>query len=126
MPKTRKRSKKAVKKSTRKTAKKPVRRKKAIKKAAKKTVKKRKTLKKSTKKPITKSKTKRKKAAKKPIWASHVEKMQTKIDDALKKLEKDIKRKAPYKIIEADNNELLMLLGECNYIVREFHENFVK
>ncbi|NGX52901.1 MAG: hypothetical protein KR126chlam5_01207, partial [Candidatus Anoxychlamydiales bacterium] len=44
----------------------------------------------------------------------------------LKKLEKDIKRKAPYKTIEADNNELLMLLGECNYIVREFHENLAK
>ena len=28
---------------------------------------------------------------------------------------------APFEKIEKDNDELLMLLGECNYIVREFH-----
>ena len=116
MPKAIKKRKKAVKKTTKKVAKntkvkrtKPSSRRKALKKQAK--------------KPIAK---RRKKASKKPIWASQVEQMQTRIDNALKKLEKDIKRKAPYKTIEADNNELLMLLGECNYIVREFHENLAK
>jgi len=99
-------------KKRKKVTKKPIR-KKILKKATKKTA----------KKPKAK---KRKKTTKKPIWASHVEKMQNKIDTALKKLEKDIKRKAPYKVIEEDNNELLMLLGECNYIVREFHERMIK
>jgi len=125
MPKARKKQKKATKKSAKKAIrkkaskkiivkrKKPATRRQALKKRAKKT----------TKRPTAK---KRKKASKKPIWASHVEQMQNRIDDALKKLEKDIKRKASYKTIEADNNELLMLLGECNYIVREFHENLAK
>ncbi|NGX44492.1 MAG: hypothetical protein K1060chlam3_00659 [Candidatus Anoxychlamydiales bacterium] len=120
MPKAIKKRKKAVKKTTKKVAKntkvkrtKPSSRRKALKKQAKK----------PTKKPIAK---RRKKASKKPIWAAQVEQMQTRIDNVLKKLEKDIKRKAPYKTIEADNNELLMLLGECNYIVREFHENLAK
>ena len=134
MPKAIKKRKKATKKPTRKKAAKKPAKKKAVKKVAKKTKVKskkpatrrkvlKKRVKKTAKKPVA---NKRKKSSKKPIWAAHVEQMQTKIDNALVKLEKDIKRKAPYKTIEADNNELLMLLGECNYIVREFHENLVK
>ena len=49
--------------------------------------------------------------------------MQKDIDKALCILKKDIKRKAPFAVIEKDNNDLLMLLGECNYFVREFHEH---
>ncbi|MBN2479817.1 MAG: hypothetical protein JXA94_06280 [Parachlamydiales bacterium] len=44
-----------------------------------------------------------------------------KLDNSYKKLEKDIEKHAPFDIIEKDNNELLLLLGECNYMVREFH-----
>ncbi|HEU64919.1 MAG: hypothetical protein KR126chlam4_01383 [Candidatus Anoxychlamydiales bacterium] len=129
MPKAIKKRKKAIRKPARK---------KAVKKSTKKVTRKtkvkrkklstrRKAIKKRTKKTAKRPRAKkRKKASKKPIWASHVEKMQTRIDNALKKLEKDIKRKASYKIIEEDNNELLMLLGECNYIVREFHERMIK
>lgn len=91
-----------------------------------KTIKKRKkTVKKPVKKATKPSIRRRKKTARKPkkVWTSHVAKMQKEIDQALSKLKKDIKRKAPFKVIEKDNNDLLMLLGECNYIVREFHEH---
>ena len=47
--------------------------------------------------------------------------MMGKIEKSYKKLNDDVKKHAPYRTIEKDNNELLMLLGECNYIVREFH-----
>ncbi|NGX63302.1 MAG: hypothetical protein KR126chlam6_00710 [Candidatus Anoxychlamydiales bacterium] len=93
----------------------------------KKTKKRKKTVKKTYKKPARKPTTKRKKttkrkSVKKPIWEAHVQHMEKRINAALNKLKRDVKRKASYKIIEEDNNELLMLLGECNYIVREFHE----
>ncbi len=105
MQKVKKRKKRAIKKKLT-TSKKP----KVLKKRA-------------IKKPKVK---KRKKTSKKPIWALHVEKMQKRIDKALKKLKRDIKNNASYKTIEQDNNELLMILGECNYIVREFHRNMRK
>ena len=62
-----------------------------------------------------------KKNSHKKIWEPKFEAMKKRLDIALKKLEKDVKNKAPFEIIENDNNELLLLLGECNYIVREFH-----
>ncbi|NGX28749.1 MAG: hypothetical protein K940chlam1_00936 [Candidatus Anoxychlamydiales bacterium] len=96
----------------------------------KKTIKKRKkavrkTVRKTVKKAAKPSIRKRKKTARKPkkVWTAHVAKMQKDIDKALCILKKDIKRKAPFAVIEKDNNDLLMLLGECNYFVREFHEH---
>ena len=47
--------------------------------------------------------------------------MRRKIDKSYKKLDQDLKKHAPYSTIEKDQNQLLMLLGECNYMVREFH-----
>ena len=44
-----------------------------------------------------------------------------KIEKAHKKLNKDIRKNASQKIIEKDNYELLLLLGECNYLIKEFH-----
>lgn len=70
---------------------------------------------------VSKPKIKRKKSKK--IWAKNVAMMKAKIENSLEKLKKDIKRNAPIEVIEKDNNELLMLLGECNYVVREFHEH---
>jgi len=57
----------------------------------------------------------------KKIWQPHLDQMKKKLDIALKKLQKDVKNKAPFNVIEKDNNEILLLLGECNYYVREFH-----
>ena len=89
----------------------------------KKTVTYKKTARKRTRKPtIKRKKTTKRKSVKKPIWQAHVQHMEKRINAALNKLKRDVKRKASYKIIEEDNNELLMILGECNYIVREFHE----
>jgi hypothetical protein len=66
-------------------------------------------------------KTTRKKTSPKTNYKAQFEMMETKINKACKKLNSHIKQKAPFEKIEKDNNELLMLLGECNYIVREFH-----
>lgn len=57
-----------------------------------------------------------------PIWEPKFNQMKNKIQKAFFKLEKDIAKKAPMNVIEKANNNLLLLLGECNYLVREFHE----
>jgi hypothetical protein len=72
------------------------------------------------------SKPKIKKRKSKKIWEKNIAIMKEKIEASLENLKKDIKCKASIKQIEKDNNELLMLLGECNYIVREFHEHQLK
>ena len=113
LKKAAKRIKKPTKKLVRKT-------KKAIKKPTKKTIKKvKKSIKKRPKKNL-KKKIKSVKKSKK-IWEDHLNKMQKKIDQAVNRLKKDIEAKKPFEVIEKDNNELLFLLGECNYFVREFH-----
>lgn len=47
--------------------------------------------------------------------------MEKKLNHSFKKLNSDIKKGANYKTIQKDNTELLLLLGECNYIARECH-----
>ena len=54
------------------------------------------------------------------LWADYEAEMKNSIDSALAKLKADIKRKAPIKEIEKDHSELLMLLGECEYIIKKF------
>jgi len=55
------------------------------------------------------------------LFKKEIKLMIKKIEKAHKKLNKDIKKHAPVKTIEKDNSALLMLLGECNYLVKEFH-----
>lgn len=64
-----------------------------------------------------------KKRTSKKIWSKNVASMKKRIQNSLDKLKKDIKQNASIEVIEKDNNELLILLGECNYVVREFHEH---
>lgn len=45
--------------------------------------------------------------------------LQKKTDQAWKKLQMDVKRKAPANILMEDGNHLLLLLGECNYMAGE-------
>lgn len=77
---------------------------------------------KSLKKPH-KAKIRKPKIKKRKIWEKNVALMKKRIELSFNKLKNDIKNKAPLDKIEKDNNELLMLLGECNYVVREFHEH---
>ena len=45
--------------------------------------------------------------------------LQRKADKAWAKLRSDVKRKADPEVLVADRNNLLLLLGECNYLVGE-------
>ncbi|MFA6119263.1 MAG: hypothetical protein WC688_05050 [Parachlamydiales bacterium] len=81
--------------------------------------------KKITKKILKKGKSPKKTLKKKkaPIWEPKLNQMKDKLEKTLKKLKDDLEKKVSFEIIEKDNNELLLLLGECNYLVREFHEH---
>lgn len=57
-------------------------------------------------------------ANRKSLWSSY-RKLQGQIDKAWNKLEADVKRKAHTEVIYRDRNELLLLLGECDYMARE-------
>jgi len=76
------------------------------------------------KKAIKKTKTLKK--SPKKLWEPMFNESKIKIEKALKKLKTDIEKRESIEIIEQDNNELLLLLGECNYLVREFHEHATK
>lgn len=52
------------------------------------------------------------------LWKAYKD-LQSKIDEAWKKLQTDVKRKASAEVITAHKNQLLLLLGECNYMARE-------
>jgi hypothetical protein len=45
--------------------------------------------------------------------------LEKQIDKAWAKLRADVKRKANPQILVKDKNHLMLLLGECNYMVRE-------
>ena len=45
--------------------------------------------------------------------------LQKKVDAAWDKLKRDIRKKASPKILIEGKNDLLLLLGECNYMARE-------
>ncbi len=55
---------------------------------------------------------------KKAQWAAYKE-LQAKVDRAWDRLQSDVKRKANPHALQQDKNELLLLLGECNYMARE-------
>lgn len=67
------------------------------------------------------SKTELIKTSKKMLDTHHkqLSTMNKKIDKTYSKLSKDIKKKANLKTIQKDSNELLLLLGECDYLVNE-------
>ena len=46
-------------------------------------------------------------------------KMEKRLDKAFRKLKSDVSKSKNIKIIQKDKNELLLLLGECNYLSRE-------
>ncbi len=69
-----------------------------------------------------KKKVRKKTASHKNPYKIQLVSIEKKIDKTYKKLNNHIKKHASYDVIEQDNNELLMLLGECNYLVREFHQ----
>ena len=45
--------------------------------------------------------------------------MEKRLDKAFKKLKSDVSKSKNIKIIQKDKNDLLLLLGECNYLSRE-------
>lgn len=47
--------------------------------------------------------------------------MEKKLQQTYQKLDKDFQKNAPISILTKDTQELMMLLGECNYIARECH-----
>jgi hypothetical protein len=80
--------------------------------------------KKTIKAPAKKAKAK--KAAKKSpvnynqaaLWQTYKE-LQAKADKAWEKFRTDVRKKAKDDVLVKDRNELLLLLGECDYMVRE-------
>jgi len=46
-------------------------------------------------------------------------KMEKRLDKAFKKLKNDVAKSKNIKVIQKDKNDLLLLLGECNYLSRE-------
>jgi hypothetical protein len=57
-------------------------------------------------------------ANQKAQWTAYKE-LQKQVDKAWTQLKEDVKRKAKAQTIVRDKNELLLLLGECNYMARE-------
>ncbi len=57
-------------------------------------------------------------ANKKAQWATY-KALQKKIDQTWNRLRLNVKKKAPASAIAKDRNQLLLLLGECNYMARE-------
>lgn len=51
-------------------------------------------------------------------WKAYQE-LQTQADKAWKKLQGDVKRNAGEKILTEDNQQIMLLLGECDYMARE-------
>ncbi len=92
-----------------------------VKKTTRKAVKKR-TVKR--RKPVSRKRSKKsamKSAAtnKKALWASFKH-LRSRVDHAWSKLKSDVKRKASPQVINRGKNHLLLLLGECNYMAREY------
>ncbi len=54
----------------------------------------------------------------KALWKAY-EDLQKRADRAWEKLQNDVHQSANSDVIVRDNNELLLLLGECNYMARE-------
>ena len=117
------RAKKSPKK--RKAKKSPVRRKKASRKTkspVKRAAKKRKTKRSAVRTKRASKKRNFEKTSppmnKQAHWAAYRE-LQKRVDKAWDKLQADVQRKASPDILVRNKNELLLLLGECNYMARE-------
>lgn len=75
------------------------------------------------KRKVAKRKTARKGDAakaknRKALWDAYRD-LQKRADTAWKKFRTDVKRGAKAEVIIKDHNNLLLLLGECNYMARE-------
>lgn len=57
-------------------------------------------------------------ANRKALWQAY-KGLQKRADQAWEKFRNDVKRKAKSDILIQDQNHLLLLLGECNYMARE-------
>ncbi len=55
----------------------------------------------------------------KAAYAKAFKNLQSQVDKAWKKFCKDRKRKAGPAVMAKDHKQLLLLLGECNYLARE-------
>ncbi len=86
-----------------------------------------KTTKKKTAKRVVKKKkappqiAERKKAVatnQKAQWTAYKE-LQSQVDKAWARLKENVKKKAKPQVLARDKNELLLLLGECNYMASE-------
>jgi hypothetical protein len=84
------------------------------KRAKRKAIKRKVVKKKRSKKTATKSSI----SNRKTLWAAYRE-LQKKVDKAWSKLKSNVNRKAKPQVLIRDKNQLLLLLGECNYMARE-------
>ena len=76
---------------------------------------------KTVRKSATKAKGTARKAAsynRKALWKAYRE-LQIRADKAWHKFRNDVKKNARSEVIINDHNQLLLLLGECNYMARE-------
>lgn len=55
---------------------------------------------------------------KKALWKAYQE-LQIRADKAWEKFRDDVKKNARSSVLVKDHNDLLLLLGECNYMARE-------
>lgn len=88
---------------------------------AKKTAKKKTAKRVVRKKKTTAKSSERRKAVstnQKAQWMAYKE-LQAQVDKAWARLQADVKKKAKPQVLVKDKNELLLLLGECNYMARE-------
>lgn len=51
-------------------------------------------------------------------WKTYKD-LQRKVDQAWEKLQEDVRKKASPDVLLRNKNQLLLLLGECNYMARE-------
>jgi hypothetical protein len=109
----------AKRKAKKQTSRKSTGKKRAVKKtASKKRVSKKTTSKKTAAKRKTTRRGKAPLSNHDSLWNAY-KGLQQRIDVAWKKLQTDVKRNAPVDVITAHKNQLLLLLGECNYMARE-------
>lgn len=98
-------------------------RKRAVKKKATRKVTKRKPAKKAFKKKNNWAKAnadsvKAREYNRKALWKAYKQ-IQMRAEKAWEKFRDDVRRKAPSDILIRDHNQLLLLVGECNYMARE-------
>ena len=71
------------------------------------------------KQQLSKSSPRKKTVSNESIYWKTYRDLQKKVDKAWDKLQMDVKRKAPANVLIRNKNQLLLLLGECNYMARE-------